>query len=95
MNARRLAENDALEFCEDFRQLVIINEKRNRTLEIIFWDIDNNLSIVFSFFPATRSRTATLLRLHPNCQFFNKLNKVKSSSKTSSLHVTGGVYKAN
>jgi hypothetical protein len=48
-----------------------------------------------SFFPATRSRTATLLRLHPNYQFLNGLNIVKSSSKTNSLHVTGGVYKAN
>jgi hypothetical protein len=28
----------------------------------------------FSLFPATRSRTATLLRLHPNCLFFNGLN---------------------
>jgi hypothetical protein len=49
----------------------------------------------FSFFPATRSRTATLLRLHPNYQFFNELNRVKFSKKTDFLHVTGGVYKAN
>ena len=48
-----------------------------------------------SHFPATRSRTATLLRLHPNYQFLNEFNKVKFSSKTSSLHVTGGVYKAS
>jgi hypothetical protein len=46
-------------------------------------------------FPATRSRTATLLRLHPNHQFFNGSAKDRSSSKTDSLHVTGGVYKAN
>lgn len=45
--------------------------------------------------PATRSRTTTLLRLHPNYQFLNRLNKVKSSSETNFLHVTGGVYKAN
>jgi hypothetical protein len=48
-------------------------------------------------FPATRSRTATLLRLHPNCQYLNRKNtfKVQPSSKTDFLHVTGGVYKAN
>ena len=46
-------------------------------------------------FPATRSRTATLLRLHPNYQFLNRFNKAKSSSKTDFLHVTGGLYKAN
>ena len=50
---------------------------------------------LFSFFPATRSRTATLLRLHPNHRFLNGLNKVKPSSGTNFLHVTGGVYKAN
>ena len=27
----------------------------------------------FHFVPATRSRTATLLRLHPNCQSLNGL----------------------
>lgn len=60
-------------------------------IEPIF-SVLNNL---YSFFPATRSRTATLLRLHPNHQFLNGPNVVKSSSKTNSLHVTGGVYKAN
>ena len=64
-------------------------KKKNRTF--IFQIFPYN----FSFFPATRSRTATLLRLHPNCQFLNGLNYVKSSSKTDFLHVTGGVYKAN
>jgi hypothetical protein len=45
--------------------------------------------------PATRSRTATLLRLHPNHQLLNGLNFVESSSKAGFLHVTGGVYKTN
>ena len=49
----------------------------------------------FSFFPATRSRTATLLRLHPNHQFLNEFYKVKFSIQTDFLHVAGGVYKAN
>jgi hypothetical protein len=42
--------------------------------------------------PATRSRTATLLRLHPNHQ---SLNRGIPSSETDSLQVTGGVCKAN
>jgi hypothetical protein len=70
----------------DFR----FNHVKKGLEPLVFW-----IPILISLFPAARSRTATLLRLHPNYQSLNGLNKVKSSSKTSSPHVTGGVYRAS
>jgi hypothetical protein len=53
--------------------------------------------------PATRSRTTTLLRLHPSyASLFDLIDQFQkslfdcnfqTSSKTHSQHVTGGVYK--
>lgn len=72
---------------DGFRQnyLIITNIKKQKRLQ--------KFCKFISIFPATRSRTATLLRLHPNHQFYNEFKQL--SSKIDSSHVTGGVYKTN
>ena len=57
----------------------VLMKKGFEPLQLLNYNLTANNTI--SFFPAARSRTATLLRLHPNCQFLNQLDKTNLQAK--------------
>ena len=59
----------------------------SKTKALTIWPYPNNiLKYVFNFFiPAARSRTTTLLRLHPSYEFYNNPKKINPLLKIEKI----------